>query len=164
MRIEDVASILRELKLAGIPVWLDGGWCVDALVGRQLREHSDLDLAVRRESEPLLRSWLDRHAYSSVESADATPWSFTVRDGEGRELDIHVFEHDEHGNVSYGVAYPLASLAGSASLGDVQVQCIAAEWMFQFKTAYKPRDKDVIDVRALADRFGFAVPENHRAK
>jgi lincosamide nucleotidyltransferase A/C/D/E len=34
------------LDQEGVRAWLDGGWAVDALLGRQTRLHSDLDLAV----------------------------------------------------------------------------------------------------------------------
>ena len=34
------------LQSAGVRVWLDGGWSVDALLGEQTRPHADLDLAV----------------------------------------------------------------------------------------------------------------------
>jgi Aminoglycoside-2''-adenylyltransferase len=43
----DAASLLRvvqRLEEHNIDVWLDGGWGVDALLERQMREHDDLDL------------------------------------------------------------------------------------------------------------------------
>jgi lincosamide nucleotidyltransferase A/C/D/E len=49
MKSEDVLQIVTWLEQAEIPVWLDGGWGVDALVGQQTRSHSDLDLVVRLE-------------------------------------------------------------------------------------------------------------------
>jgi lincosamide nucleotidyltransferase A/C/D/E len=38
----DVAEIVEWLRTAGVEVWLDGGWGVDALIGEQTREHKDL--------------------------------------------------------------------------------------------------------------------------
>jgi hypothetical protein len=43
-RLPEVVDVLERLDRAGVPVWLDGGWGVDALVGRQTRPHRDLDL------------------------------------------------------------------------------------------------------------------------
>jgi hypothetical protein len=43
-RLPEVVDVLERLDRAGVPVWLDGGWGVDALVGRQTRAHRDLDL------------------------------------------------------------------------------------------------------------------------
>lgn len=39
MRSGALVEILRLLEAAGIAVWLDGGWGVDALLGRQTRSH-----------------------------------------------------------------------------------------------------------------------------
>ena len=37
MRPEDVVQIVHVLENAGIAVWFDGGWGVDALLGQQTR-------------------------------------------------------------------------------------------------------------------------------
>jgi lincosamide nucleotidyltransferase A/C/D/E len=41
-----VLAALRLLASAHCPVWIDGGWGVDALLGRQTRLNADLDLAI----------------------------------------------------------------------------------------------------------------------
>lgn len=46
MQAADVQAVLAALDAAGVPTWLDGGWGIDALVGRQTRPHSDLDLVI----------------------------------------------------------------------------------------------------------------------
>jgi lincosamide nucleotidyltransferase A/C/D/E len=48
MTVDDVIEVLDRLAIAGVEIWLDGGWGVDALVGRQTRAHADLDLALAR--------------------------------------------------------------------------------------------------------------------
>ena len=40
----DLFKVLDMLEQFGIRYWLDGGWGVDALVGRQTREHRDVDI------------------------------------------------------------------------------------------------------------------------
>jgi lincosamide nucleotidyltransferase A/C/D/E len=40
--------VLDLLDRARLAVWLDGGWGVDALLGRWSRPHRDLDLVVAR--------------------------------------------------------------------------------------------------------------------
>jgi lincosamide nucleotidyltransferase A/C/D/E len=162
MTMQQASAVMADLAAAGMDVWLDGGWCVDALVGRQLREHDDIDLAVPHAHETRLLAWIHDAGYTGVPSADESPWNYVVENPLGHRLDIHVYEHDEHGEVIYGVAYPLASLAGMAMLGDVPVHCIDPVWQFRFKTGYTPREKDLIDVAALAQTFGFEVPESHR--
>ena len=43
---DSVIKIIRLLEDNGVPVWLDGGWGIDALLKTQTREHLDLDLIV----------------------------------------------------------------------------------------------------------------------
>jgi lincosamide nucleotidyltransferase A/C/D/E len=45
----DVLVVLDQLDRAGLMVWLDGGWGVDALLGRHSRPHQDLDLVIARD-------------------------------------------------------------------------------------------------------------------
>src|SRR5438874_13778156 len=44
-----VLDLLSHLENRGIPVWLDGGWAIDALLGEQTRQQDDLDLVSRLE-------------------------------------------------------------------------------------------------------------------
>ncbi|TMK81175.1 MAG: hypothetical protein E6G47_04320 [Actinobacteria bacterium] len=46
MQSGDVTDILERLEHAGIDVWLNGGWGVDALLECQTREHQDLDITI----------------------------------------------------------------------------------------------------------------------
>ena len=40
----DVCEILEMLFEASVKVFLDGGWGIDALIGRETRIHNDIDL------------------------------------------------------------------------------------------------------------------------
>lgn len=162
MKLIDVIEIIRGLEETGVMVWVDGGWCVDALVGRELREHGDLDIAVTRSDELVLRAWLKAHSFSDRASIDKSVWNYVVGDEDGNLIDIHIFEFDIEGNSTYGVAYPHDSLTGTATLGGIPINCIAPEWMFKFKTGYAPAPKDIIDVEALAEKYGYRIPETHR--
>jgi hypothetical protein len=63
----DVGTALGIAHSAGYDrVWIAGGWGVDALVGRQTRIHSDLDLAVdvtQMALDHLLQAF-GRHGYA----------------------------------------------------------------------------------------------------
>ena len=48
MSSDDVAQVLDRLAACGIEAWVDGGWGVDALLGKQTRPHADLDLVIAR--------------------------------------------------------------------------------------------------------------------
>lgn len=163
MQLQDVVDIVGGLDDARVPVWVDGGWCVDALVEERLRDHSDLDLAVDRADEEGLRAWLESAGFVARSDVSETAWNFVLVDHSGRSVDVHVFAFDVDGRHVYGVEYPAESLTGSATLGGLPIRCIAPEWMFRFKTAYNPAAKDLIDVRALAAKFGFAIPPSHHS-
>ena len=155
-------EIVGGLDAAGVTVWVDGGWCVDALVGRQLREHDDLDIAVRLHDENAMKQWLTTNGFQPWPTPDETVSNYVLCDDQGRRVDVHVVEYDEQGNPVYGVPYPFESLAGQATLGGMLIHCVPPEWLFRFKTEYPPRPKDLIDVHALADAYGFVVPDSHR--
>ena len=60
----DVLQILAELSGAGVLARLVGGCGVDALVGRQTREHRDLDLVVAAQQLDRALAALSRPAWS----------------------------------------------------------------------------------------------------
>ena len=41
---EDLMKIIELFESIGITYWLDGGWGVDILAGRQTRPHRDIDI------------------------------------------------------------------------------------------------------------------------
>jgi len=42
--LAEILDVLKALTAVGCRFWLEGGWDVDALVGRQTRPHRDLDI------------------------------------------------------------------------------------------------------------------------
>jgi lincosamide nucleotidyltransferase A/C/D/E len=42
----DVTEFYHHMEVLGIKIWIDGGWGVDALLGKQTRTHADLDIVV----------------------------------------------------------------------------------------------------------------------
>src|SRR5262249_11126225 len=162
MTAEDVLELYDALSAQGIAIWIDGGWCVDALLGSQTRDHVDLDIAVRRGDASTTRKLLLARGFIEVRRPDSSDWNYAMADASGRTVDVHVFDYDEEGRNTYGVAYPHGSLTGTGTVAGREVRCVAADWMFRFKTSYSPAEKDLDDVAALAARFGFAVPATHQ--
>lgn len=162
MKAGQIAELYRVLEQAGISAVVDGGWCVDALLGRQTRDHPDLDLAIERKDELKLKEWLKDNGFKEVKRKDTSAWNYVMATDD-ELLDIHVYEYDDHGNNVYGIEYPYGSLTGEGVIKGQAVRCIAPEWMFKFKTAYEPKNKDLQDVHALASKFGFKIPNTHKA-
>ncbi|MEU6427814.1 hypothetical protein ABZ860_18140 [Microbispora sp. NPDC046973] len=159
---ETVSGIYGYLAERGVRIWIDGGWCVDALLGKQTRDHPDLDLAVDHKDEEEFVGHMKDLGFTKSRDGDGTAWNYVLTDGRGRSVDVHVFEYDESGTNVYGIEYPHGSLTGRGTIHDHAVDCVAPEWMFAFKTAYSPAEKDREDVHALSEAFGFEVPPTHR--
>ena len=68
MAATEVVAVVAALERSGCRVWLEGGWGVDALAGRQTRAHRDLDVAIDAAQEAVVRatSMLDRVAGKGI--------------------------------------------------------------------------------------------------
>lgn len=160
MTSKDVTGLYQKWDELRIKVWIDGGWGVDALLGRQTRPHEDLDIALQQKDVPKLRGLLETEGYREVKRDN--PWNFVLGDPQGHRVDFHAFVLDDRGIVVEGIPYPPASLAGTGSIDGQPVRCISAEYMVKFHSGYELRDKDFKDVSALCDRFGIDVPEEYQ--
>ena len=67
MSAQDVIALLKLLQQQGIEVILDGGWGVDALLGRKTRVHEDLDVAVLHKNVPQIRALLEARGFKTDE-------------------------------------------------------------------------------------------------
>jgi hypothetical protein len=126
MRFSDVRNLCQELDCLGIPIWVDGGWAVDALLGKQTRSHDDLDIVVEQQHLPRLCEHLRGEGYADVARDDTTPWNFVLGDDQGRQVDIHVISFfDDAGNGIYGpvengVSFPHLSALVDKTGGEAQ--------------------------------------------
>jgi lincosamide nucleotidyltransferase A/C/D/E len=164
MTAADVISLYTRLEMENITIWVDGGWCVDALLGEQTRRHKDLDIAIQQKDVSRLRQLLREQGYREIKLPEARPWNFVLGDNTGREIDVHVIVLDEQGNGVYGPPengqmYPAASLTRSGSINGVTVRCISPEWMVKFHSGYELKEKDFRDVSALCRKFDIEVPK-----
>ncbi|MBE7433053.1 MAG: nucleotidyltransferase family protein [Anaerolineales bacterium] len=154
----DVIELVNLLDAHGIGVVIDGGWGVDALLGKQTRTHSDLDIAVERADVPNIRALLEGRGYKEVLRDDTRECNFVMGDDKGRLIDIHSYTFDEEGKVIFGVEYPFDSLKGTGSIAGYPVKCITPEWMVKFHTGYKLDENDYYDVKLLCEKFGIEIP------
>ncbi len=54
-----VVELIQLFDQNGFEVIVDGGWGVDALLGKQTRSHTDLDIALQHKDVPKLRVLLE---------------------------------------------------------------------------------------------------------
>jgi lincosamide nucleotidyltransferase A/C/D/E len=162
MSAEDVIELLRLAEENDIDVYIDGGWGVDALLGRQTRPHEDVDIAVQHTDVPALRRLLEAQGYRELRSVYAKDFNFVLSDTQGRKIDVHSYIFDQQGNHVYGVAYPIDSLTGTGMIDGYIVKCISAEWAVKFHSQYEPDETDFQDVQALCARFDISQPNLYR--
>jgi lincosamide nucleotidyltransferase A/C/D/E len=165
MRAADVLMVLDLLEGAGLVVWLDGGWGVDALVGVQSRPHQDLDLAIARDDRPAAQAALAAAGFERDPTAvPGLPARVLLADGHGRQVDLHLLVFDAHGDGWQEVgedawgAYPAEDLTATGVVGGRRVRCTSAPLQVRHHLGYPLTGTDRHDLRLLAERFGVAVP------
>ncbi|GAB3143668.1 hypothetical protein GCM10027258_31120 [Amycolatopsis stemonae] len=135
----DAGTVLRVLEaVSPAEVWLAGGWGIDALLGRQTREHRDLDLLHRLEQEPEVLEALAALGYR--ETGDLRPVRFVLSDG-STELDLHPLVFAEDGS---------ARQAAPDGTFPYPADCFVTGRVDD----YEPKPHDVADMRALKETFG----------
>lgn len=162
---KDAAEILAWAEEHRIRVRLDGGWGVDALLGRQTRPHNDIDLFVERRQGEAFTALLERKGFRETGTPYTTPSHTVWRDGRGREIDLHLFEFDETGSLWFeGQRYPPETFGASGRIAGKSVACIPPAEQVLFHLGYEPDENDAHDVRLLCERFRVPVPEAYRKK
>ncbi|TRV75581.1 amino acid transporter [Streptomyces sp. 130] len=158
---DDVLEILGLLREAGAEVWIGGGWGIDALVGRQTREHEDLDLMHRLEQEPAVVAALAAAGFA--ETLDWRPARFVVTDRTGRQIDLHPLAFQPDGSARQEslepgkpFVYP-ADCFVTGSVGGRDVPCLSAAQQVRFHQGYEPRDRDLHDMARLREAFGIST-------
>ncbi|GHO69941.1 aminoglycoside nucleotidyltransferase [Ktedonobacter sp. SOSP1-52] len=161
MSAEAVVELMRLCEQNGFEIFVDGGWGVDALLGRQTRPHADLDIALQHKDVPKLRALLEARGYKDVPRDDTRDCNFVMGDDEGHEVDFHSYTFDAHGKLVFGLEYPLDSLTGTGSIQGYPVKCISPEWLVKFHSGYELDEDDYHDVSLLCDHFGIALPAEY---
>jgi lincosamide nucleotidyltransferase A/C/D/E len=157
---DEAVSILRLLENAGVRMWLEGGWGVDALIGRQTRDHSDLDLFIEASQVVAVRSLLSKEGYTEVPGG--RPANFVLRK-DTLEVDLHVFELDAAGNGLYPMSdgttwvCPAEGLAGRGTIAGYEFLCFTPELQLQCYNGYEFDDNDLHDIAVLHETFPQAV-------
>lgn len=167
MAADELVRLLDALDGADVAVWLDGGWGVDALLGKQNRSHDDLDLVVEIGDVPKLQDVLKAQDYT-FQRREA-PLSFEMVDPEGRQVDVHPVSFDESGDGIYQLGegktwtYPAAGFAGLGQVAGRKVRCLTPEVQMRVHSGYELAEKDHWEIRALQERFGVEPPPGYRA-
>jgi lincosamide nucleotidyltransferase A/C/D/E len=158
MRIENVIEFLHLCKENDLDVVIDGGWGVDALLGKQTRPHQDLDIAIDHKDVPKLRELLEQRGFADIPRDDTRDCNFVLGDNDNNKIDIHSYTFNEKGNNIFGVPYLPEHFTGRGTIGGYPVKCISAEWMIKFHSGYELDENDYHDMLALCQAFDFPLP------
>ncbi|HKP99637.1 MAG TPA: amino acid transporter [Actinomycetes bacterium] len=161
----DASRILGQLEAAGLVVWLDGGWGVDALVGSQTRPHRDLDLVIAREDLAAAQETLAAAGFSHyAATVPGLPARLVLVDDAGRQVDLHPVIFDRHGNGWQDLGadawgdYPAEELTATGVIAGRSVRCKTPTLEVRHRLGYPLSATDRHDLALLARRFGVAVP------
>jgi lincosamide nucleotidyltransferase A/C/D/E len=167
MTPDDLIKLVDQLETSGVKVWVDGGWGVEALLGRQMRRHDDLDLVVELPDVPKMRDVLVENGYAML--GGTPPMSFEMVDSAGRQVDVHPVRFNERGDGIYKTrtgeewAYPAAGFSGIGQIHGRQVRCLSPEVQMLVHNGYELSDKDHQEIRALHESFGVPPPPGYVA-
>ena len=152
MGMAEVLEVLDAVRSTGCRFWLEGGWGVDALVGRQTRHHRDVDVDFDAAYEDEVLAVLSRLGFSI--GTDWRPNRVELSAPGDRWVDLHPLVIDDNGDARQ------AALDGgwhefhrtwftTGVLGEVTVPCVSVEAQRLFHSGYELRAVDRFDLAQL---------------
>ena len=162
MNEKDVIDLLEKIEQIGIEVWIDGGWGVDALLGRQTRPHNDIDIFVQKKDDAEIIKLLISNGYSEIKveftTEDHTVWC----DTDNHTIDLHLFEFVGESMLSFNnEIYPSEIIGGKGIIGEMTVRCLTVEAQLLYHQGYEHKEKDEYDVQLLCKAFGLPIPKQY---
>ena len=131
--------------------WLDGGWGVDVLFGRQTREHEDVDIDFDAAHTRRVTARLEESGF--ILTADQLPVRAEFISPALGKLDIHPFAIDDEivrqADPAGGFWEFPKEYFGKALFAGRSVPCISLEGQKAFHRGYHLREKDLHDLQIL---------------
>jgi lincosamide nucleotidyltransferase A/C/D/E len=152
--LAEVFEVLRALSAVGCRFWLEGGWGVDALLGRQTRPHRDLDVDLDARCAEAALTVLAAMGYT-IET-DWRPNRVELKAPARGRVDLHPLLIDDDGTARQAAleggfhVFP-RSFFVTGSLAGVPVPCVSVTAQRRFRTGYELRDIDLHDLAVLDD-------------
>lgn len=158
----NVHEILGLLHGNDIETWVAGGWGVDALLGKQTRDHRDLDVLIPYERTIAAFEALRQQHFRLT--TDWFPVRFEMIHGSGGIVDVHPIRRLDDGGAELAQIdgppwiYTPDALAGEGVIDGVAVRCLSAAEQVRTHLGYEPTLTDIQDMGHLAERFGLDLP------
>ncbi len=164
--LDNLFSVLDIFEMLSCRYWLDGGWGVDALVGRQTRDHRDVDIDFDASRFDEVLDTLEAKGYAI--DTDERPVRVELYCDSLGYLDIHPFVLNDDGtskqaNSEGGWYEFIPEHFGTAVLEGRTIPCISPLGQKVFHSGYEPRDVDIHDLE-LIDSLTEATPQQANIK
>lgn len=149
---QDLMTVINILEELNISYWIDGGWGVDVLAGKQTRTHRDIDLDFDAQYTEKLLEVLIKYGYEI--DTDWAPVRIELYHNQLGYLDIHPFVLKEDGTAKQadldGGWYEFeADYFDSAVLEGKRIPCISVKGQKVFHSGYELREVDKHDIDIL---------------
>lgn len=149
---ESFLMIIDLLTDLDIRYWVEGGWGIDVLIGKQTREHQDVDIDFDATHEKELLKKLSEIGYQIT--IDQRPTRVELYHPNYGNIDIHPFEISESGSVKQanpeGGWFELASdWFTKSSYEGRMIPCVSIEGQRIFHSGYDLRAVDHADLSNL---------------
>lgn len=151
---DNLFKVLDFLDSIGLKYWIDGGWGVDVLYGKQTREHRDIDINFDSvELAPLLEK-LEVAGYQ-IET-DWRPTRIELCHSALGHIDIHPFILAEDGSAKQvdlegGFWEIPADCFGTAVFSERLISCTSLKGQLLFHSGYELREVDKHDLGLLEE-------------
>ena len=148
-----IIDLLNELQ---IQYWVEGGWGIDLLLGKQTREHRDIDIDFDASVESVLMEKLLEHGYQLM--TDERPTRVELYHPEHGYLDLHPFDLSEPGKMKQanpeGGWFELEAAWFSEAIFESRwIPCVSVEGQRLFHSGYELRTVDQLDLEQLNARY-----------
>lgn len=149
---EDLLTVIRILEDANIIYWIDGGWGVDILAGKQTRPHRDIDIDYDSRCTEKLLAILVNYGYEI--DTDWSPVRIELYSERLGYLDIHPFILNDDGtskqaDLEGGYYEFKAEYFGEGTFEGEIIPCISAIGQKIFHTGYELREVDKLDIAII---------------
>jgi len=161
MKPTTVLHVLDLLSSVGVQAWLDGGWGIEALLGRIRRAHGDLDLVLALDD---LAQAVDALLGDGFVVAEEETGRVVLEHAEHGRVDLHPVRFDAQGNgiqvqlAEVPLVYPHDGFVTGVIL-DCVVGCIAAEVQVSVRLGYDRSEKHRQDAIVLCAAYNLPLPD-----
>ena len=162
MSVDRVHWFLALFDELGVEVWLDGGWGVDALLGKCTRNHGDLDIMIARTDSARLTEALLAHGFVHIYTEDRKAQNFVMGHRAHGLIDFHVIKRTEEGGGVYGPGeidwvIDASELNAVGFIGGRKVRCLSVDYQVRSHAGYTLGETDFADLQALHERYGVEL-------